>query len=358
MMVLFYALLIIFGLLLKKSRLYSTFAVIFIGIMVYLGENVADMNNYIIIYDLIKSGNSTDGIGIGWILLNRLSILCGFNYLQCKTIISVVFMFLFILLIRYYTRGKEYEPLIVSLFLIFPAFLDFIQIRFFIAEIIVLYAVKFLLNEKKWNSIKYIIAVLIASLFHSSAIIYLIFLLNKFINKNKEIYLIIISAFTIICSLNVDKIIYLLSSIIKSERLLNRYFYNATAAGMKDILLNVFVILLFYYISKKILDKINNMDFADNEKSFFIFFNKINLLIAPILILSLVDISFFRVQRILWILMYIALIKLLNYGIKYISICKIKVPVKALAILIAIFGNLFYISITMPWVMTDFLILN
>ena len=344
MMFMLFILLIFVGMFFKKSKWFDFFIIAFIATISYLGKDVADFENYETAYNYISMGNYYKDLGVGWYYLCTIGAKLGLGYLQFKTLIIIVSMLLVNSTIKYFTKDCKYKSFIWSLYLIFPVLLDCVQIRFFLAEAIVLYALRFLFDSNKRGIIKYIILVLLAATVHSSVLLYLIFLLYKILGKYESKYIIIMILLTAILSIFKNEIINLLSLVINQERI-QRYFYSNDTLGIKGIISYTFIIFLFYYITNVIIKKCRENRLEEEKIHFFSFISKLNILISITIALSVFDPNFFRLQRIMWIIMYISIIRLLNYDIKNITIFNISMPVSIIAIFFAIIGNLIFISL-------------
>lgn len=348
---LLFILIIFIGMFIKKAKWFDFLAILFLGMITYLGDNVADFENYQQAYNYISSGNEYIDLGTGWFYLCKIGAMFNLTYLQFKTILIVVSILIMNSAIKYFIKDNKYKPFIWSLYLIFPALLDCIQIRFFLAMAIILYGLRFLLGEQKRDIIKYVLVVLIASIIHSSMLLYLIFLLYKLLGKNelKYIMIIVISMFAFL--MFKDQIINICSIFINSSRI-QRYFYSTDSLGIKGIITYVSIIIIFYYISNIMINKIKN---EKKEITFFRFVAKLNILISIVLVFSIFDPNFFRLQRIMWILMYICALKLLDNDIRVITFLGLKLPVKLLFFLLALTGNIIFIVTTNSSIIQNFL---
>ena len=351
MIFLFWIILIFTGMFVKKSKIYDFLIIIFIAIITYYGGNIADLENYQNAYNYIASGNYYNDLGVGWYFLCVIGVKMHLTYIQFKTIVVILSMLLVNNSIKYFLNGNEHKTIIWALYLIFPILLECIQVRFFIAESIVLYSMKFLMNEKKKYVFIYILLVLLAATIHSSMLIYLIFLLYRVLGKYESKYVAIISAMMFIFFIFKKNIIKILSLVINQKRI-NRYFYSTDSLGIKGFIIYIFIILIFYYIAKMMLKKAKE---TKQDSHFFEFMLKQNILISILLVFSIFDPNFFRLQRIMWVLTYVGGAKLLNSSIKEITIFNIKTPIKLLLSILAIIGNLIFISITTPEIITLFL---
>ena len=355
MMFIVFLFLIVIGMIIKKSKLYEILIIAFMAIITLYGENIADFENYQNAYNYIATGHNYTDLGKGWYYLCSFGAKLNLTYAQFKTIIMIISLLLIFDTIKYFVGNNKYKTTILSLYLIFPALLDCIQIRFLLAEAIVIFAFRYLFRNDKKSLIIYSLLVLLASTIHSSVLLYFIFLLYKFIGKYESKYLLLVTSFIVILALFRGYIIKVASLFINQRRI-DRYFYSADTLGIKGLIIYSCIIILFYYISKMIFQRVKENQLKEEEVRFFQNILKLNILISVIIVFSLFDPNFFRLQRIMWIFMYISFVKLLNIGVKDIRFINIKMPVKLLSAIIAIIGNLVFISITTPEIITNLLL--
>jgi len=124
----------------------------------------------------------------GFYLVARILRGFGFSYFWFHAIEAVIGI---MLLARFLKRYSNNPAITFFLYMIYPFLLDIVQIDNFLSYVIVLNGFKFLEAEDKMKTIKYILIIFLASLFHGMALIYLIFLLVK-VKKVKNILLTVI----------------------------------------------------------------------------------------------------------------------------------------------------------------------
>lgn len=75
--------------------------------------------------------------------------------------------------------------LVYGLYMAYLLFMDTVQVRNFIGEAVIVFSLRYLLIDKRGNSLKYAVCVGIAFLFHAAFVAYLILLVCKLKNKRK-----------------------------------------------------------------------------------------------------------------------------------------------------------------------------
>lgn len=112
----------------------------------------------------------------GYMLLCKLFFVLGFSFRQFRMVISVFISLMTVKSMSYYTKNINFA---LALYILFPFCSAASGIRGAFAGAIVLFAIHFLFQNGKRSVIKYIITILIATLFHYTSVFYLIFLIAK-----------------------------------------------------------------------------------------------------------------------------------------------------------------------------------
>lgn len=186
--------------------------------------------------------------------------------LICNTVVFKV-------LVNNKNKGSVTIGLIIYLGIYYCRTFNFL--RQSLALVIVLYAYKFLDEDK---DIKYIIAVLFASLFHSTALVALVAIVFKIISKRKDrkALLFIIFSISFVLSLTLDKVIPLLYNIgllpYKYYEYIFKYVNTSTFIDWVDIAYKLLWIGLYVVVfNKREYDSKNNFYFSLLVLDFIIF---------------------------------------------------------------------------------------
>lgn len=340
MNILIYILLILNGVFFKnKIKIYDIFIILFLCLITFFSNDVADFENYEKAYTYISNGNIYNDLGIGWYYLCKFGSFFNLTYIEFKIIIIFFSCILIRKTVNYFIDDYRYSTLIWSLYLIYPSILDCVQVRYFLAEAIVIFSIRYLILSNIKNNIKYICLILIAFTIHSSSIFYIILLFIQLFGKKQKLlnYFIYINIFIII--LMKQYIIRFASLFINVNRI-ERYFYSDNAVGIYGIFAYMTTIIFFIIISNS-LEKISKKIITNIKfKQYLTIFKNSNKLMSIVLPLTLFDTNFFRIQRPMWLLLYIAGVILIKNNIFVIKNLKIRL----ILFLTAILGNVFYIS--------------
>lgn len=277
-----------------------------IAVALFAGNNEnPDYQNY---YNMYMDGGISFEDGLLKTALSFLFMKLGMPYQVFFAMLSAICIFLIWNTINYYSAGNS---LVFLLYLIYPFFLDIVQIDNTIAYSIVLNALRFLDDKnKRRGATKYICVVLVAALFHPIALIYLIFLL-KYVSSEKMFMF--MGAGIFVCLFGFSSI---LPKIIQCIPVLNLFsvqlgYYVSFASefglnlqsGMFKYLVISISVYLFCLFKYRELKK-NNMDGRRDKTMVQLFF-----LLIVLLPLITVSSEFTRIVRNMWILYYCFLLK-------------------------------------------------
>lgn len=295
----------------KYNRIIIILTVIFIVLLfsgsynnpdylVYLNEYSNDYKN-----NLFFSNKE-----YGFYYITRFFYLLGFSYNQFLVVLTIVCFALITTTVR--TFIKNNSSLFFVLYIIYPFFLDIVQIRNFIVMSILIYASHFLLNNDLKGKAKFLLCIIIASSFQLIAILYLPLLFATQIKNRKvqKILFAIFLSFLILVSFNNSFIDYISNFIIKYSNIEKMEFIFSKRVNfgfLIPFLLQIFI-SIFLTISKKIID--NGTNFEDNslEIQYFNLIYAVNIISYLYIPFYMISSNFIRILRNLIPLYYIALI--------------------------------------------------
>ncbi len=228
MLVLIYICTILWGYLTsqKKNKYYWIWCSLLLALIVNTTDEYADFLNYDSYFIKVGGYNYSieyDGMPFGWYYLCRLFYNLGFSYRGMVIIIIFISCYLLHKFITYFDCKENF---FWASFLIFPALIQCVQLRFFLGTSIVMFFLKYLLTDKT-NWLMYIAGTILASTIHASCMIFLIFLVLR-IFKNitiKKSLIYCLSAFIVIL-LSINLLPIIIKPLIPSVKF-ERYFTNS-----------------------------------------------------------------------------------------------------------------------------------
>lgn len=334
---------------------YQWFLILFLVLMTIRAEGVPDFYNYQMAYSRMELGIPYMYLGRGWYWLMHFGITFGMTYGQMKGIAALVSLVLISSTINLFVSSRKSRVLVWSLFLIFPALLELTQIRFFLASSICIYGFRFLKKASWKNAGLYVLAVLAAAMFHSSALIYLAGLLTWLFRRFPKTVSCLCVLGSLVLFLGSRQLIALASRFIRSDRL-ERYFLSGQGMGKGGLAVCLLLCMFLIWITWKILSALKSKKgqhirhplskgrgMAAFRSAFLIEgWNFLGLIILP---LSQLDANFFRLQRPAWLLSYIACGIALSKGIRSVPVFGRQVSLRLLYFAAALLANLYFISI-------------
>ncbi len=323
----------------NKMRLFGLTSVLFLSVLCY-GVNDPDLKNYKTAYDYIAAGNDYIDLGVIWFGICKFFSLCGFDYYMCKSAVVLISGLFILQLVNHYVKSPKYASFVWICYLIFPAVMDLVQLRFFLASSIALWSTQFLIDKAKYGKSKFIILMLLASAVHSSVFFYFSFLLFPFFEgKEKKFASLVMVCFVLFFILKNQ--LHSIANVLTNANRMERYFEGGGAIGSFGILAYTGTILAFYFLAKGMKKSAGVVD-----ANYYSFLQKAVLVSSILLPLTLFDTNFFRIQRPMWLMLYIGAAMLLDRGVRTISVeCQKRINCKQSIAILAVMGFIFYVSI-------------
>ncbi len=299
----------------------------------YCSKTIPDMDNYSSFYNDIGSGNLNSFLGYGWLWLCILGNKIGINYYIFKSILYVVACFFVYITIGKFVKKRR--SLVFGIYLVFPGLLDLVQIRFFLASSILLYAVVCMItNFNKKTFLFYIMLLTIASLIHMSCLFYLVFLFlplfKKFKLKGLFISFIFLAVLFLILSRFIDDILIFILPVSQQSRI--RAYFNGDFISFPAIIVYGSLFILQFLLSFAIYKKTKK---DSKYKSLLKYICLINVLLILSMPFVYVSSDFLRVQR---------PFLLLNYSLFIGMYKKIKLPKIKIGHIAIKYKELFYLT--------------
>lgn len=270
-------------------------------VLMSLNNGGPDLLNYY--NDYYSSGIGVHNISeYGHYILNRFFCNIGFDFFTYRIVVSFICM---LLLHKTFSYFKVNENGVLSFYMIYVFFMDVIQIRNFIMEAIIIFSLRYLLVDKKFNTIKYIVCVLIASLFHRISPIYLMLLIVKF-RMSIKIYVIgLIGSILlfIVFAFNRDILSNIMQFIATKLGATTSYSFTVTRLSFIPFAIIYYfeIFLMMIYFKKR-----------DYKLKTVQKISKICIIMSFALPLILINLNFYRLFRNLGIIKYIACMMILD----------------------------------------------
>lgn len=305
----------------KRGKYYWLLCALLLCFIVNSSKNFADFDGYQVYYSAVVQGDNyvvqALGLPLGWFILCKAFAIIG---LSLCGLYDAVIVFSFFLLHRFVLKTACNENIFFAMFLVFPALVQCVQIRYFLATSIVVYSFGFMFKEQNHNWMKYLIGVGIAFMIHNSCIIFaylvLIFAYENLTIK-KSIVITVIGIALLYSSLSyIPKIATIILPDIKYQRYFVSGISNSSTAWIIKILcvwiLNMFLLLLMKYSSRQMFIETS---YVSVERPKFLIYNRIFAtvsLLGVTIPLLFIDSNFHRFLEVGYIIGYVWLSRYLS----------------------------------------------
>ena len=301
----------------KKSKILLLLD--FILLMILLGFSYGPYDTMIFIDRFENYKHYTDFTEILFNFIVQFGHGLNLNYRGFMLMTSLVELLLLFKFIKKNTKNPCY---VIGLFIIYPMIIMFEQLRFFMAFIIVLLgAIDGIINKEKYYKIRAVIFICIASLIHSSCILYLIFLLCD-IMSTKKIAIISLILCIMLSSLSfITPVMNFMSNFVGEEKISIISSEVDRLDGNYGRSFGTFCMIITFYLQYLFMKKDkffwNNM-IDGKDKDFINRILKINILCLVCIPLTIfVSPAFYRIPQSAMILNYVVFSKYItSYGLK------------------------------------------
>ena len=292
-------LMVILGFLLKKSKIITALQTMFLIIIMGGNYENPDYYNYKYMFDngveLFLKGDTREPI---YLLINIIGKKLGLDFQQFYFLLMAIAIIALVKIILIYT---ERPAPVLSLFILYPMLESTIQIRTFLATIVLLKGLTYLFDyNKKYSILKYMVYVMAASLFHISFIFYFILVVIRLFKVKSVI------VFVQYCFLAVAFIVPLMPILFtmlmgSSESYFSSmsYLSPAKVLGMAIWQLAGVILVCLICRGKTLSEKL--------KPKFFSYVCYINIAVCMMIPLYLGGNTFMRLYRNLFLLNYIAI---------------------------------------------------
>lgn len=328
----------------QKPQKYHMIIIVFLAFLMWRAENIPDFDNYTRVYNYIGTGAYYTDTGVGWLYLCRFGHRLGLDY-KGFTILAVILSGLLLRRgVRYFVKNPRIEAVVWSLFLIYPALLECVQIRFFVAEAVVIYALHFLEKPGVKNSILYGALVLAAYTIHSSALFYLVLLLVPVLKKFQKILILMVAVVSAALMVGKSQVIALASLFLNQVRI-DRYFGSTDSVGALGLAAYLTTLGLFSFVSYRCTKLAKENHLTPQTVRLTELFHSCNTFMWMVIPFTFFDTNFFRIQRPMWIMFYVVISVMIKENVPFLPLYgKKRLLFQHCGMMTALFGLVFYIA--------------
>ena len=357
MLLFVFALLILIGLTIRpRLKIAEYLPIAFLCLIKLLAQDAPDFSSYEKVYNWIGTGAEYHDTGVGWYYLCKIGNWFSLDYRYFSTIVFAICLLIINKTIKTFIPNYKYRLFVWTLYLVFPALLDAVQIRFFVAEAIVLLGLPLLIKKKVYGYFVYACLCLFAALFHSSGIFYILFLLGPLLHKIQKYLVGFVILMTVIMIVGKGFIYQIASQYLNGLRI-ERYLQSVDSVGPFGVVAYTFTLLLFWVIARYFEKKMVEMTDGNTDHKIVDLFYQMSVIIWLVVPLTFFDTNFFRIQRPMWLMLYILCISMINCNQKVVKIGRLPaLRTKTLTWLISLYGLVFYICVFNFDVINSFLL--
>ena len=227
------------------------------------------------------------------------------EFLYFRSLLTLVCFYLIHKTLVYY---KVNYHLVLALYMMYMFFMDTIQMRNFFVVSALTYSFKYLCIPNTKATVKFVLIIFLVSTLHIAALVNLLFLLNKYLNKKFLIYTgvvlgILIFGASLMARFLGGNLLMVISNMIISDGTRGSG-YLETETRYSGIVVTVLIILNLYYCYKSM----KRLELVNNNTKYVVFseiFFTSNILLFSFISTLLINISFYRFFRNMFLLQYI-----------------------------------------------------
>ncbi|MCB2339592.1 EpsG family protein [Clostridium estertheticum] len=184
----------------------------------------------------------------GFGLLEKIAYNHRLIYEDFLFIYATITIIIFIIAIKFYTKNIN---AVLYIILIYPFCLDAVQIKYFLAESIVLFGSRYLFSKNNSDILKYAIFVIITSTIHISMVFYLSLIIAKILKTKKNKY--VICSFVIIWILtSLTDFMSYITKFLNNEKVNAWLLSRARFGWILYLVLVILVGLIAFYVIKSL----------------------------------------------------------------------------------------------------------
>lgn len=153
-------------------------------VLIWSATDKPDYGAYLKRYE--RTRYVVEGPDIGHAFTSHLAAKAGLSYDAYLAIVSAIALTLIVVTVLRYTDNLSY---VLVAYFAFPFFFDAIQVRNFLAFSIVFFGLRYLARGNRFDTLKFLLCVVIAASFHTVSLAYLVFLVPSLLKRRALVQL-------------------------------------------------------------------------------------------------------------------------------------------------------------------------
>lgn len=347
----------------KVAKTIILFMILIYGLNTYSGDYLA--------YQGVYNNISFYGLTHYEFLFSLLMMICsklGLTFIQFRMVLGVIYS---VLCYKNFNTYTKYIALALALSMIFPFTYYVSVLRAGIAAMIMIYGIRFLNPETKKGVVKFIVLIIICSLFHYSSIFFLLLIIARRGVNYKYLFYILLGTCVVAYGFNNLELLTGIIGHFTDRAKTLQWFSNSANINLnwKGILIQVLIVLMNILINrmaKKQIDKnsfllsnvyISTQQYLTGDIAFYRWFSEISnnaayLMIVFIPFMFVNDVA----MRFAWAILSITICSCLNsvylsdllrrevYGSRRGVVTLMQLVIIAFVVSVAIYTNLPYMG--------------
>lgn len=246
-----YIAVIILGFSFKKSDRVTHIMSFYMWLIIAFNNTSADYYAYKEMYHCAFEPRYGDH-EFGYMAICKVCLRLGMSYTLFRCFIAFIIVYAVVKAVKHYADRKNAA---LSMYLIFPFLGCASGLRQACANAFVLYGLRFLLEDGKKNTYKYVAYIMIAALFHYSSLFFLLCLYSKY-SKSNNIFMAIkciAVGISVIVIARTNIIFMLAATLTNREKTLRWLQLQPNFSGLYIISIFLFVLFLFVLYQAKVI---------------------------------------------------------------------------------------------------------
>lgn len=267
----------------KVEKLIQFLIFLLLWILTAYNTKTTDINSYHMFYEYAQNGIRYANIEYGYYLFMRICVLAKFDFDSFLKLYSFIVLLIVYKSLNLYLKKNRVLTLILLLY--FPFLHIFAALRNYMSWALIVFSIRYLIYDYKNRKVKYILCIICASLFHTSSLYCLIFLLADLeLNNVYKLSLLFSIVFLILIMFSTR-----FSEFVSAfNNKLSLYLFNGIQGTRNETKL----FLLLYYLAKFFFCVYLNNDISyDNN-----ILRNINMLTITIFPFAITNMNFMRIE--------------------------------------------------------------
>jgi len=245
-----------------KSRILFNLILVYMWLFYAFNTYSGDYKNYEQVYQLVSQGKQLTHFEPLYTFFMIICSKLGLSFSGFRVVLATLYIFVLRKVVNKYT---SFCSLAVALFMFFPFMWAASVLRAGIAGLFVMWAFQYLSLGNRTDYKKYLFWMIIAVLFHTSSLIFFVFLFTQISYKKNIVYLGFIASIAIALLYKYGVIYSIALKFTNKKKILQWLNSTESLLNTKGIVVEMMVLILFVFVSKTAVSCFYRQDIRGNE---------------------------------------------------------------------------------------------